>query len=169
MAIHESGERLNGRFDHLNVARALCVPLIAFLVSAVVLIWLSPLRGLIHSVELLPGAISLRTAGADPAAVFAAIGMNLVRLYLTAIPAALLVGGGLCGLLGRGRAWTLGIGAICGVLAAGTLTTLTGCHCGGGSTTPLWRSAAWAISNGGALVAVPGSVAVLVPVRGSNG
>lgn len=157
MATHESGERFGGRFDPTNVVRALFVPLSAFLASAGVLVALSPLRGTIRSVDFLPGLLALRTAGADPVVALAAVGMGLARLYLTGVPAVLLAAGGLCSLFGRDRPRTLAVGVACGVLAAGTLTALSGCHCSAGSTMALWRSATQGVSIGLGSVAVLGS------------
>lgn len=142
MVTRESSDRFGGRLDPVTSLGALSAVFVAFLASAAVLLWLSPVRTTVGSVRLLPGAIPLSTAGVDPTAVLAAVDTGLARIYVTGVPAALLLVGALSSLLGRGRTWTLGVGAACGVLAAGTLTVLTGCHCGPGSTTMLWQSAA---------------------------
>ncbi|PSQ23465.1 hypothetical protein BRD01_06485 [Halobacteriales archaeon QS_8_65_32] len=142
MATYESGDRFGGRFDPATSLGALLAVFVAFLASAVVLLWLSPVRATVGSVRLLPDAIPLSTAGVDPAAVLVAVDTGLARIYVTGVPAVLLLAGALFSLLGGGRTWTLGVGTACGVLAAGTLTVLTGCHCGPGSTTMLWQSAA---------------------------
>jgi hypothetical protein len=142
MAVYERVGRFNDRFDRVGLVRAVWVPFVAALITAGVLGWLAPLRGSLHSVSLLPGPLALQTAGFDPVFVVATMGIGLTGLYLTAMPTALLAVGGLCCLLGGGRLWTVAVGLLCGVLAAATLTTLSGCHCGAGSTMPLWRSAA---------------------------
>jgi hypothetical protein len=101
------------------------------LASGVPFVWLAT-YGPVHSVEPAFGSVALRVAGADRLFVIAYIGVGLTRLYLTAIPLLLVLAGIVTAL--TGRRWSAPVAVLLGVAAAGTLTVLTGCNCGSGST-----------------------------------
>lgn len=146
MAVSSWRDRFGWRPDAVTLSRALFVPLISFVLSATILVILSPFQGPLHSPEAMPGSLPLTITGATPIIVAASIGMGMFRLYFTAVPLALLLVSALGGLIGGQR--LLAVSVLCGVLAAGTLTVLSGCSCGTGSTTSLWHSVAWAFANG---------------------
>lgn len=113
---------------------ALC-SLVAFAGAAAAFVALSPLGGSVHTVALAPGTASLRVAGALVPVSLGYLGMGMTRLYLTALPALLLVAGPLGGIAaGRGGS---AFAVASGVAAAATVTVVTGCPCGSGSATPL--------------------------------
>jgi hypothetical protein len=141
-------DRLDRRTDAVRLLTAFGATLAGFILGVVALAFLSPVRGTLHSIELFPGTLVLRTAGADPVVVVASAGIGLSRLSLTGLPAVLLTAGGLVGLLGSGRRWSTTVGGLCGIAAAGTVPVLNGCHCGAGSTAPLWRAALSSIVGG---------------------
>ncbi|PSP89553.1 hypothetical protein BRC90_04295 [Halobacteriales archaeon QS_4_69_34] len=141
MATGSWSDRLDRRTDAVGLLTAFGATLAGFVLGVVALAFLSPVRGTLHSIELFPGTLVLRTAGADPVVVVASTGIGLSRLSLTGLPAVVLAAGGLAGTLGPGRQWSVAVGGPCGVAAAGTVPVLNGCHCGAGSTAPLWRAA----------------------------
>jgi len=141
MATRNWPNRLGHRTDPVGLVAASGASLAGFVLGVALLVFLSPVRGPLHSTELFPGTLVLRTAGADPLVVVASAAVGLSRLSLTGLPAVLLAAGGVAGLLGFERRWPVAVGVLCGVVAAGTVSVVAGCHCGPGSTAPLWRVA----------------------------
>lgn len=113
---------------------ALCTT-VAFGVTALVLVSLSPLEGSIHTVRVAPSATPLQTAGAVVPVPLAYVGLGMTRVYLTALPAVFLVAGPIGGTLSNRGGNVVATGA--GIAAAATLTVVTGCPCGSGAATPL--------------------------------
>lgn len=113
---------------------ALC-SVVAFGAAAAAFVAISPLGGSVHTVEVASGTTSLRVAGALVPVSLGYVGMGMARLYLTALPALLLLAGSLGGVASpRGGS---AFAAACGVAAAATVTVVLGCPCGTGSATPL--------------------------------
>lgn len=108
-------------------------------------------RGPVVTVESAVGSIALAVAGANRLFVLGYLGVGMERLYLTA-------GTVLVGLVGvavglTGRWWSLPAAVLVGVAAAGTVTVLSGCTCGSGSTTLLAERAIQRVISGTASLA----------------
>lgn len=112
-------------------------PVGGFVFGAIALSYLAPIPGAVQSVVIAPEMIPLRTAGATPVVAIAYVGIELVRIYLTGFP-VLIVGVGSVIAVTQRRGVVFGI--FFGILAAGMLTLLSGCHCGTGSTIYLWQA-----------------------------
>lgn len=120
-------------------------------VAGALLIWLGT-HGPILSIEPAFGSIALQTAGANRVVVIAYVGIGLERLYVTGIPVGLFfIGVGVQFLDSR---WTVPVTFLLGVAAASTLTVLSGCACGSGSTMFLAERTVRAILNGTAPLSV---------------
>lgn len=125
-----------------SVGRArLVLPVLAFLLAAAALIQLGPVRGPLHSFEPALGSVALAVAGAPNRVPIGYVGVGIARLYLTALPLALLAGG----VVAAATESAVGtvVGVLLGLAAAGTLTGLNGCHCGSGSSAFLVE---WAVA-----------------------
>lgn len=99
-------------------------------------------HGPILSVESALGSIALRVAGADRLVVLGYLGVGFERIYLTGVPLLSFVAGIAVSL--TDRRWSTPVAVLLGVAAAGTLTVLSGCSCGSGSTALLAERAAQA-------------------------
>lgn len=110
----------------------LVVPVLAFLFGTIGLVHLAPVRGPVHSLEPAFGSLALTVAGAPERIPIGYVGVGIARLYVTALPLALLAGGAVAAAT-ESRTGTA-VGALLGLGAAGTLTGLNGCHCGVGSS-----------------------------------
>jgi hypothetical protein len=115
---------------------ATAVPGVVFVIGVVAFAALAPIQGGFHEIVLLPGSVPLRMAGAVMPVAFAYVSVGLVHLYVTPIP-TLLLGVG-TGIAFRRSDWLgVAVGSLVGVLGAGTVTFLWGCHCGSGGATPI--------------------------------
>lgn len=122
--------------DTLRRAAAAATPGLVFVVAAAVFAVLAPLRGGVHGVVLLPGSVPLRMAGAVMPVALGYVSVGLVHLYVTPIPAVLLGVG--TGMAFRRPDWLgVTVGSLVGIVGAGTVTFLWGCHCGTGGATPI--------------------------------
>lgn len=122
--------------DTLRRTAATAAPGSVFVVAVVAFAALAPIQGGFHGIVLLPGSLPLRTAGAVMPVAFGYVSVGLVHLYVTPIPTVLLGVG--TGIAFRRPDWLgVAIGSLVGVLGAGTVTFLWGCHCGAGGATPI--------------------------------
>lgn len=113
---------------------ALC-SVASFGATAAALVLRSALGGSVHSVVFLPGATPLQVAGALVPVPIAYVGLGMARIYLTLLPAALLLAGAIGGaLVDRGGT---AVAAACGIAAAATATVVLGCPCGSGTAAAL--------------------------------
>lgn len=113
------------------------VPVAGFLLAVALLVNRTPVGGPLYDPALLPSRVPLEVAGADPLVAVASIGIGQSWLYVTGLSGLLLVAGILAALVGSRLGAALGVVLASG--AAGTLVRVSGCHCGAGSTTPLWE------------------------------
>ncbi|MFT4889247.1 MAG: hypothetical protein ACI9YT_000156 [Halobacteriales archaeon] len=129
-----------GRFPHR--IGATIVPGGVFVATAAVLTAVAPVNGTIHQVTVMPGSLPLRVADTLVPVAVASVSLRHVRLYLTAFP-ALLLGSALGVAFVRPRVRTIALTGLLALGAGATVTVLTGCHCGSGSTARLgWAALA---------------------------
>jgi hypothetical protein len=108
------------------------VPILAFVLGIVGLTQLAPVWGPVHSLEPAFGSVALAAAGVPGRIPIGYVGIGIVRLYLTALPLALLASGAVAAAT-KSRIG-VAVGTLLGLGAAGTLTGLSGCRCGVGSS-----------------------------------
>ncbi len=126
--------RLGGRVSGIRFGMAVLAVAVGALVAGGLFVRFGT-RGPMVSTEPAVGSIALAVAGANRLFVLGYLGVGMERLYLTA-------GTVLVGLVGvavglTGRWWSLPAAVLVGAAAAGTVTVLSGCTCGSGSTTLL--------------------------------
>jgi hypothetical protein len=141
--------RLGGRVSGANVGVAVLSVAVGALAAGGLLVWLGT-RGPMVSVESAVGSIALEVAGANRLLALGYVGVGMERLYLTAGTVVVGLVGVAAGLAGRW--WSVPVAVLCGVAAAGTVTVLSGCSCGSGSTTLLAERAIQRVLTGTALV-----------------
>ncbi|WP_435077763.1 hypothetical protein [Halococcus sp. AFM35] len=142
--------RLGGRISEMGLGVAVLAVAVGALAAGGLFVRLGT-RGPVVSVESAVGSIALAVAGANRLFVLGYLGVGMERLYLTA-------GTVLVGLVGvavglTGRWWSLPAAVLVGVAAAGTVTVLSGCTCGSGSTTLLAERAIQRVLSGTASLA----------------
>jgi O-antigen ligase len=142
--------RLDGRVSGADFGVAVLSVAVGALAAGGLFVWLGT-RGPVLSVESALGSIALEVAGANRLFVLSYLGVGMERLYLTAGTVLVGLAGVAIGLTGRW--WSVPVAVLCGVAAAGTVTVLSGCTCGSGSTTLLAERAIQRVFSETALLA----------------
>jgi O-antigen ligase len=142
--------RLGGRVSGTDFGMAVLAVAVGALAAGGLFVWLGT-RGPVVSIESAVGSIALEVAGANRLFAVGYFGVGMERLYLTAGTVLAGLAGVAVGLTGRW--WSVPVAVLCGVAAAGTVTVLSGCTCGSGSTTLLAERAIQRVLSGTASLA----------------
>ena len=142
--------RLGGRVSGTAVGVAVLAVTAGALAAGGLFVWLGT-HGPVVSLEPALGSIALAVAGANRLFVLGYLGVGMERLYLTVGSVVLGLAGVAVGLTGRW--WSLPVAVAFGAAAAGTVTLLSGCTCGSGSTTLLAERAVQRVLDGTAVLA----------------
>jgi hypothetical protein len=142
--------RLGGRVSSTRLGTAMLAVAVGALAAGGLFVWLGT-RGPVVSADPALGSIALAVAGADRLFVVGYLGVGMERLYLTA--GTILVGLAGVGVGLTGRWWGVSAAVAFGVAAAGTVTVLSGCTCGSGSTVFLAERAIQRVLDGTASLA----------------
>lgn len=138
-----------GRPSGTTFGLAVLAVIVGALAAGGLFVWLGT-RGPVLSPEPAVGSVALEVAGANRLPVVGYFGVGIERLYLTLGSLLVALVGVTVGLIDRW--WSVPAAVLVGAAAAGTVTVLSGCACGNGSTMLLAERAIRRVLDGTALL-----------------